>query len=190
MTSDGVMETMPREFFKNLFQSNSPNDPSHILSDEINLNLLAPYTIEEVLSSIKDMGPTKASRVDGFSTLIFQKYQSIVGRDVTNFYLKALNKGTTLDDINFTNIMLIPKTTQPSNLKDFRSINLCNVLYKIIFKMMVNNFKGVLDKCIDESQGAFFLGHLIFDNILLPYEILYTYKNKKERNDLWLLNSI
>lgn len=79
-----------------------------------------------------------------------------------------------LDDLNLTNAILIPKIPHPSNLSNFHPVSLCNVLYKIVARMIVNRFKSVLDNCIDDAQSAFIFNKLISDNVLLTYEILHT----------------
>lgn len=43
------------------------------ISDEINAMLMEKYTEEEVFVALKDIGPTKASRIDGFPALFFQR---------------------------------------------------------------------------------------------------------------------
>ncbi|KAA3486642.1 reverse transcriptase [Gossypium australe] len=58
----------------------------------------------------------------------------IVGRDVSNFCLSILNEGMSLEPSNVRNIVLIPKTVQPTNLSNFRLISLCTILYNVISK--------------------------------------------------------
>lgn len=95
------------------------------------------------------------------------------------FFLDILNEGMSLEDINYTHIVLNPKTSNPISMQFFHLISICLVLYKIISKTMVNRFQKVLNWCIDEAQNAFVPGRLITDNILLVYEILEVFKRKR-----------
>ncbi|KAL0407592.1 UNVERIFIED_CONTAM: putative mitochondrial protein [Sesamum latifolium] len=76
---------------------------------------------------------------------------------------------------NFTTptIVLIPKTENPETWKDFRPISLCNVMGKILSKLMNHQVATVLPKVISPSQSGFVQGRLIADNILLAQELVH-----------------
>lgn len=52
-----------------------------------------------------------------------------------------------IDLINKANIVLIPKVANPSDIIQFRPISLCNVIYKLLAKVMANRLRLVMDKC-------------------------------------------
>lgn len=62
-----------------------------------------------------------------------------------------------LEPLNLTNIVLIPKVAHLMNLINFRPTSLCMVLYKILSKLMANQFQRVLECCITEAQSSFSL---------------------------------
>ena len=112
------------------------------------------------------MGPAKAPRPDGMNALFYQKFWHIVGDDVTSVVLDFLNSSTMLPEINYIHIVLIPKIKSYERMSDYRLITLCNVIYKIISKVLANRLKL--------TQSAFIQGRLITDNVLVTYESLHT----------------
>lgn len=98
---------------------------------------------------------------------------------MVGFALRILNNGNALNLANTTDIILIPKLHNPSNLRNFYPISLCSIPYKIVAKVLTNRLQTVIDKCIDSVQCAFVHGCLITDNILVAYELLHGFKQKR-----------
>ena len=63
-------------------------------------------------------------------------------------------------------------------MKDYRPIACCNVVYKLISKILTNRMSKVIGEIIDPSQAGFIPGKIIGDNILLATEILKDYSQK------------
>ncbi|KAA3480943.1 reverse transcriptase [Gossypium australe] len=167
------MEGIVRSYFQNLFTLETRGNYNHLLSgidrgtsEEDNQRLTMLYTKKEIREAVFEMGPTKAPGEDLFPALFYQNCRHIIGDDVTNFFLQILNRGMEVKQINSTHI-------------HFQPISLCNVIYKILAKAIVNRLREVIEKCIDMAQSAFVPDRLISDNVLLAYEILHTLKQKR-----------
>ncbi|KAK2394877.1 hypothetical protein QL285_056661 [Trifolium repens] len=63
-------------------------------------------------------------------------------------------------------------------MKEMRPISLCNVLYKMISKLLANRLKCYLDKCVSEEQSAFIEGRSILDNALIAIEVIHVLKRR------------
>jgi hypothetical protein len=168
-------------FFQNLFTSSAPTGVDSCLqfldrrvSQEMNKELLKEFTVKEVFSALQQMGPLKAPGPDGLPTCFYHDNWEIVGEEVCAAALNFFNSGIFDETVNATNIVLIPKKNNPSKVTDFRPISLCNVLYKIVAKVLANRLKVVLPAIISPNQSAFILGRLILDNTLAAYETLHT----------------
>ncbi|KAL0433859.1 UNVERIFIED_CONTAM: hypothetical protein Slati_2720200 [Sesamum latifolium] len=70
---------------------------------------------------------------------------SLLGRRIISFITTSL----------FTLLTLVPKVSAPTSVTDYRPISCCNVLYKIITKIIVQRMHGVMGKLVSPSQNAF-----------------------------------
>ena len=116
----GRIENIILEYFAAIFRSDCPTNFEASLSaintqvtPEMNDELLTEFRADEVESALKQMHPTKAPSPDGMSPIFYQKYWDIVGYDVTNCVLEALNAAILPSCINETYICLIPKVKNP-----------------------------------------------------------------------------
>lgn len=65
--------------------------------------------------------------------------------------LSFLYEGGDLRKINHAQVVLIPKVKVPLRVGDFRPISLCNVIYKIITKVLANWLKPILQEIISSN---------------------------------------
>lgn len=87
-----------------------------------------PFTKTKLEIALKSMHPSKAPSPNGAHVLFYQKYW----RYFKNLYLSPINKTFTA---------LIPKSQRPKKMDEYRSISICNVVYKIVAKAIANSLK-------------------------------------------------
>lgn len=80
-------------------------------------------------------------------------------------------------------MVLIPKKENAENLKDLCPIALCNVLYKILAKVLANRLKIIFPGVISENQSAFVQDRSITDSVLIAFEVIHHMKMKKRGTD-------
>ena len=99
---------------------------------------------------------------------------------MTKTVLDSLNSGYVHESLNETFIALISKVKNPKKVSKFRPISLCNVVYKLISKVVVNRLKKILPNIVSDSQSAFLPGRLITDNVLVAFKTLHYLKRKTQ----------
>lgn len=92
-----------------------------------------------------------------------------------NFFNRFYVHEAHISELNYTYIVFIPKVQQASHMKDFYPISLCNILYKLLSKVLCKRLRKVLP---DVDQSAFVKGRLITDNSFIIQEFHNLFKNK------------
>ncbi|KAL0455549.1 UNVERIFIED_CONTAM: LINE-1 reverse transcriptase [Sesamum latifolium] len=133
--------------------------------------LTRPILKEEVKEAVFDIAEDKTPGPDGFSSRFYKAAWPVIGDEVTRAVQDFFVTGKLLKQINSTLLSLIPKVVSPVTVSDFRPISCCNVLYKIISKIIVQRMQGFMTKLISPSQNAFVPGRRISNNILLAQEL-------------------
>ena len=171
-----------QQFYENLFTSSSPTTEeidecltavNPLVTEEMCRSLEVPFTMEEIKRAVFSMSADKSPGTDGMNAMFYQQHWEIVGPLVSKAVMDCLNEREELEVINSTLVTLIPKVKDPKTVGDFRPISLCNVLYKVISKVLINRLKPILPVIIYGTQSAFVPGGLITDNALIVYECLH-----------------
>ncbi|XP_074265751.1 uncharacterized protein LOC141588195 [Silene latifolia] len=190
---EGVMCSTPEDieeaflsYYKNLLGTSKATTPVHFptvrtgptIQDSHVILLLAPVTTEEIRDSIFSIPSTKAPGPDGYSSQFFKDAWEIVGPDVIAAIQNFFHHGQLLKQLNTTTLTLIPKTSQPGSVLEFRPIACCNTVYKAIAKILSNRLNKVLPEIISPNQGGFVKGRSIVDNVLICQDLVRLYNRK------------
>jgi hypothetical protein len=157
-TSTEEVQLVFVSYFQSLFSLDNVGDMSPCLqslkksvTENMNQDLLKTFSVEEVYGALHDMAPLKAPGPDSFTAGFFQKNWSVVREDICHTILSTLNSGVLPSFLNRTNIALISKIKNSVSVIDFRPISLCNVMYKMISKILANRLKRILPHIISPA---------------------------------------
>lgn len=147
--NEGLQEVMV-DYFGDLFKASNTKwsevvdciDPK--ISAEQNSILLAPVEENEVKRALFGMHPDKSLGPDCMSPGFYQKHCDIIRGDVITLVRLFFETCRFGSHVTETNIVLIPKTSNPTKMTELRPISLCNVSYKIVSKVLENRLKEVL----------------------------------------------
>ena len=117
--------------------------------------------------------------LDGFTINFFHHFWEMIKIDVWNIVEQSRLSFCILPALNATFLTLIPKGEGVDSPNKFKPISLCNVVYKIITKVIANRLKPILPSLISPEQLGFVEGRQISDGIILVHEILHSIKYKK-----------
>lgn len=100
------------------------------------------------------MAPLKAPGPDGLSPCFFQKNFEVVKDSTVYFIKEAFAQGNFSTHMNEALILLIPKIEKLEEMAQFRPIALCNVISKVIIKILANQIKPLMSKLVTENQAS------------------------------------
>lgn len=173
-------------FFRELFTSIRPRFPIRLhgllnqcVTEVMNQQLIVVPSSHEILLALKQMGNLKSPGPDGFNVLFFKSYWNIVGVAVTAEIQSFFVTGKLKPALNHTFIALLPKVNFAFKVDQFRPIALCNVVYKIITKILAGRLRGMLDSIVHPSQAAFVPKSSIIDNIIINHEVMFYLKHRR-----------
>lgn len=118
------------------------------------------------------MHPNKSLGPDGFNPAFYQNFWGLCRDDIFEVVSRWLDMGLFPHALNDTNIGLIPKCENPNNMKELRPILLCNVVYKMVSKLLANRMKKCLAKYVSEERSTFVEWCPILDSVMIAIETI------------------
>jgi len=122
---------------------------------------------EEIWGALKTMKPFKAPEIDGLHAGFFQRLWLLVGDLVRREVKNIFSCQQVPDYLNQTLIALISKLSGPELVSHYRPISLCNIVYKIVTKILVQRLRPLLPSLISPMQSAFLTGRRGTDNVII-----------------------
>lgn len=147
----------------------------HQCSREDAARLMRPVQAAEIKEILFSMPCNKAPGPDGFPMEFYKAAWSVIEKDFVTAVQSFFIYGFMPKSINAKLLLLVPKTTDAETMSDFRPIACCNVIYKVISKLLASRLKATLPEAIKLNQCAFVEGGLLLENVLLDTELVKDY---------------
>jgi hypothetical protein len=183
-------EVLLLNIFTQLFRANSMDGRVHMqqlcdtvqpdVTFEMNDHLMKEFTSEEIKQALDSIEDLKALGSNGMPAFFFKTYWDVVGEQLTKEVMGMLNGCWLPQGWNDTIIALIPKTEKPEEVTDLMPVDLCNVVYKVVSKVMSQRLREVLPEIITPHQSAFVPVMLVSENTLIAYDLTHCLLNKRD----------
>lgn len=108
---------------------------------DVSAKLVSPIKAQEIYAALITLPNDKVSGPDGFTKEFYVAAWGVIGQDFITAIQSFFLYGFLPSGINATNLTIIPKIENAEKMKDFRPIACCNLLYKVISKVLANRLK-------------------------------------------------
>ena len=149
------------------------------LSDEEKSSISGGMTEEEIKATLWSLKAYKASSLDGLHAGFFQRFWLIVGSSIIEEVKRVFVERKVPSYLNKTHIALISKIQGPETLGNYKPISLCNIVYKIVTKVIIAWLRPYLDKLISPLQATFVPGRKGIDNAIIAQEVIHSINKKR-----------
>ncbi|RDY10800.1 hypothetical protein CR513_04616, partial [Mucuna pruriens] len=161
-----VLKDMAKNHFQDLHKEEgeySPwqlNNRFSIIEEGALEEVKKPFSYEKFNQQVFSMGSFKALGPDGLHLIFFQ----------ANWPMFI--------------VVIIPKCDAPNSLHQFHPISVisvCNMIYKIITKIIATRLKKFMPMLVGPNQCSFFLGRHATNSVVFAQEIFYSIHKKNEK---------
>lgn len=137
--------------------------------------------MEEVKDVIWECDGNKSPGPDGFNLKFIKECWDIVSPEIMKFFDEFYRLGRFPKAISASFLALIPKSSNPQGLGEYRLISLIGCIYKMLAKVLAGRLKKVMKGVISDCQSAFLVGRNILDGVVVVKEVIDLAKRKKQK---------
>jgi len=151
-----------------------------LIAEDHNTLVLKPISLQEVEAVAHHLKAGKAPGPDRFTSNFFHHFWDLVKWEVWQVAEESRTLRWMYPSLNATFIALIPKEEESNTPDKYRPIALCNIIYKIVSKVIASRLKPLLPLIISPEQSGYVEGRQITDGIILTHEIIHSLKHLKK----------
>ncbi|KAI0524614.1 hypothetical protein KFK09_003991 [Dendrobium nobile] len=183
------IEEVMIQFFKNKWKYRSCNlqdlpAPWKMLKNGDRDMFNKAFTIQEMEDVIKSSGCNISPGNDGITFAFFKAYWEIIKLDFWNAINYLFQMAFMDPKWKETIIVLSSRINNPLSPNNFRPIGLCNSVYKLAAKMLMNRLSPCIPKLISSEQDAFVKARTLSEHVLVAQKIMHKFKISKFKKGL------
>lgn len=133
---------------------------------------------EEIRKVIFSMPSNKSPSPNEFQCEFFKTTWYVLAHAFIVSVQSVFRFGFLPKGVNSTILALIPKKIHSMEMREYIPIACCNVLYKVVSKILANRVKMILPRIVSDNQFAFVKRRLRMENVLLASELVKDYHKK------------
>lgn len=126
----------------------------NLIIEKMNGILEVAITSEEFFSILTSFKKGKSTDLDGILMKFYLGFYEMLKEDLVKVFHESKRLGKVIEELNSIFIALIPKIYNVASFEEFILISLCNMIYKVILKV-ITNMKFLLKKIISEEKFGF-----------------------------------
>ncbi|WOK95078.1 hypothetical protein Cni_G03785 [Canna indica] len=157
------------------------------VDDVCAVDLVKPFSADEVWGVISSLPNGKSPAIDDFTSEFYKHYWGIIKPSYLNCLDNFFESAFLPFKWNKTMLTFIHKKANPSTIREFRPIALCNLNYRILAKLLAKRIQTVVHNLVSPAQSTFIKGRSIHDNILLAQAISHSIFGSKAKNPMVMI---
>ena len=114
------------------------------------MNVAEPITIQEITKVLKGFVKSKSPGFDDWMVEFLLEFLDLIGLESLEIVEEYILLGFVSSVMNATFITLIAKKEKPETFNEFCPMSLCNLVYKVMSKIIASYLKPVLSKSMSK----------------------------------------